>query len=55
MAKEKTGLQQITLIVQTETQENQHFEAVEMAIKMLDGENLNVEHNILLTGYRQNV
>ncbi len=53
MEKQKSGVQQIKIIVQTETEENQQFEAVEQAIKMLDGENLNISHRILLTGYRE--
>lgn len=51
MQEEKMGIRAITIIMVTDTQENQHFEAVESAIKMLDG-NLNISHKIVLTGYQ---
>lgn len=55
MSGDKMGLRQIVIYVQTETRENEHFSVVEQAIKMLDGENLNVEHTIVLEGYKENV
>ena len=54
MDKNKMGVQQVVITVVTETRENEHFNAVEQAIKLLDN-NINVSHKILLEGYRQDV